>query len=133
MRRMTCVSLLGHLCFAFKASFQNSSLGDPYTWVPFLGASEIGLADPITGKVMPGSDGSPVLGHLLERLYSFLCSMAVAATTGKLIPFKYEAGAIARQCSRLGQTFLAGHAGHYQFARPAICSATSSSQLFPTG
>jgi hypothetical protein len=96
---------VGHLCFAFNGSFQNSSLGDPYTWVPVLGASEIGLADPITGfKVMPGSDGSPVLAIFSKDSIHLLYGSS--RDDWKLIPFKYEAGALARSVQQIGQTFL---------------------------
>lgn len=96
---------VGHLCFAFNGSFQNSSLGDPYTWVPVLGASEIGLADPITGfKVMPGSDGSPVLAVFSKDSIHLLYGSS--RDDWKLIPFKYEAGALARSVQQIGQTFL---------------------------
>ena len=96
---------VGHLCFAFNGSFQNSSLGDPYTWVPVLGASEIGLADPITGfKVMPGSDGSPVLAVFSKDSIHLLYGSS--RDDWKLIPFKYEAGALARSVQQVGQTLL---------------------------
>lgn len=96
---------VGHLCFAFSGSFQNSSIGDPYTWTPVLGASEIGLADPITGfKVMPGSDGSPVLAIFSKNSIHLLYGSS--RDDWKLIPFKYEAGALARSVQQIGQTFL---------------------------
>lgn len=96
---------VGHLCFAFNGSFQNSSLGNPYTWTPVLGASEIGLADPITGfKVMPGSDGSPVLAIFSKNSIHLLYGSS--RDDWKLIPFKYEAGALARSVQQIGQTFL---------------------------
>lgn len=96
---------VGHLVYGFGGSFQNSSLGDPYTWVPVLGASEIGLADPITDFAgMPGSDGSPVLALFSENSINLLYGSS--RDDWKLIPFKYEAGAIARSVQQIGQTFL---------------------------
>lgn len=96
---------VGHLVYGFGGSFQNSSLGDPYTWVPVLGASEIGLADPITDFAgMPGSDGSPVLAMFSDNSIHLLYGSS--RDDWKLIPFKYEAGAIARSVQQIGQTFL---------------------------
>ena len=96
---------VGHLVYGFGGSFQNSSLGDPYTWVPVLGSSEIGLADPITDFAgMPGSDGSPVLALFSENSIHLLYGSS--RDDWKLIPFKYEAGAIARSVQQIGQTFL---------------------------
>jgi len=43
------------LFFSFKASSQNSGLGEPFQWTPITGAAEIGLGDDITGyKTLPG-------------------------------------------------------------------------------
>lgn len=51
-----------HLFLAFGPSLQFSSLGDPYTWSPILGAGEIVMNDTITElSLLPGDQSSGAL------------------------------------------------------------------------
>lgn len=52
-----------HLFFTFGASLQHSAIGNPYSWSPLLGASEIALGEDISGLlVQPGSQSGGALG-----------------------------------------------------------------------
>ena len=95
----------GHLIYAYNGSFQNSAQGNPHSWTPVLGASEIGIGDQITGfATMPGSDGSPVLA-IISRNSTYLL-YGNNRDDWKLIPFQNEAGAINRSVQQIGQTYL---------------------------
>lgn len=101
-----CVAeFVNHLMFSFDGSVQNSATGDPYSWIPYLGAAEIAVGDPVTNFVVqPGSESSPVLSITSKNSVHMM--YGTSRDNWQLVPFKYEAGALKRSAQLIGQTFF---------------------------
>jgi hypothetical protein len=57
-----------HLFYAFAGSLQHSGIGNPYTWSPIFGASELGTGDTITGlSSVSGSETSAAMLVLCQN------------------------------------------------------------------
>lgn len=94
-----------HLFFSFSGSMQHSATGAPYQWIPYLGATEIGMGDVITGFVsQTGSDSSPVLAVFSVNGISMLYGSS--RDDWKMVAFRTESGAYAGSMQRVGQTFF---------------------------
>ncbi len=86
-------------------SVQHSAAGDPSTWSPILGASELGVGDDVTG-FSTETGGSLVIfsrnkTHILTGTGEILSSGVLDWT---LVEFSSESGAIENSINRLGQT-----------------------------
>lgn len=93
-----------HLFFSFDYSLQFSSLGDPYTWDPVLGAGEIGMNGTITNLTpLPGDQTSGALGVYTRNDTSIL--YGTSAEDFKLSVFNSGTGALAYTSQTLDQVY----------------------------
>lgn len=87
--------IIGHknyLLLSFLGSVQMSSIGNPYSWNPILGANEIGVGDPVTG-FMPAA-GSAAGDSALAIFTRGRAHMLYGASTAtfKLVTSKWDMG-----------------------------------------
>jgi hypothetical protein len=93
----------GHMLFlSFFGSVQNSALGDPLTWTVITGASEIALADAVTGfSEQPGSSTQGALAIFCRNSTYLLYGTSTA--NFQLIPQNPEQGAIPYTIQNVGR------------------------------
>lgn len=109
------IEFKNHLCYAFGASFQHSSPGQPYVWSVVIGAGEIALGDNITGfKVLPGAATGGALGMFSKDSSHVLYGNSVA--DWNLIAYKNEVGAIQDTIQQIGRTFFLSQNGIVDFS-----------------
>jgi len=94
-----------HLFFSFGASVQFSSPGDPFVWLPVLGASEIALGDNVTGfSVQRGSATGGALAIFSRNSTNMLYGNVKADFN--LVPQKLEVGGFANSVQNIGFTII---------------------------
>jgi len=94
-----------HLFLAFGSSVQHSVVGDPYNWVLWMGADEIGMSDFITGFVsMPGTETSATLAVLNRNSIGILYGSVHDDFSLQL--YKNGVGAIEWTAQFIGSTFM---------------------------
>lgn len=101
---------LNYLFLSFGPSVQNSALGNPYSWSPILGASEMNAGDTVTAfKQLQGGTSNPALlvstRGMLKILYG------TGPSSWSLIPYATESGAIANTVQRVGQAMMLSDRG----------------------
>ncbi len=98
--------IANHLVFSFGGSFQNSSTAAPYQWVPYLGASEIGIGDEITGFIsLPSSDTTPITAILSKNSIHLLYGSS--RDDWSMVAYKESgAGALPRTMQIAGERYL---------------------------
>ena len=100
-----------HLFFSFDNSVQHSSIGDPFTWSPITGASEINVGDTVTAfKVQPGSETGAALAVIsrnrIHILYGSNAGAIGAAGAWNLIQYREEVGAFPYSVQEFGITLM---------------------------
>jgi len=94
-----------HLFLAFGSSVQHAVTGDPYNWVLWMGADEIGMSDYITGFVsMPGTETSATLAILNRQSIGIL--YGTNHDDFNLQLYKNGVGAIEHTAQFIGSTFM---------------------------
>jgi len=94
-----------HLFLAFGSSVQHSVAGNPYSWVLWMGADEIGMSDSITGFVsMPGTETSATLAVLNRNSIGIL--YGTTHDDFNLQLYKNGVGAIEWTAQFIGSTFM---------------------------
>jgi len=94
-----------HLFLAFGSSVQHSVAGNPYSWVLWMGADEIGMSDSITGFVsMPGTETSATLAVLNRNSIGIL--YGATHDDFNLQLYKNGVGAIEWTAQFIGSTFM---------------------------
>jgi hypothetical protein len=105
-----------HLFYSFLWSVQHSSLGFPYQWTPVTGADEFGMGDNVTAFVsLPGSEDSATLAIFSRNSIGMLYGSG--ADNWQLLPYKREAGAIARTVQLIGNVFAMDDRGITKLAQ----------------
>lgn len=80
------------LFYAFASSLQHSGIGDPYSFAPIFGASELACGDTITGMLaVPGSDGGGAMATFTQNRTLVLYGNSV--DDWNLVTYSEEAGA----------------------------------------
>lgn len=95
-----------HMLFlSFFGSVQNSALGDPLTWTAITGASEIALADAVTGFAgQPGTSQQGALAIFCRNQTYVLYGTSTANFS--LIPQNPDQGAISYTVQNVGKTHV---------------------------
>jgi hypothetical protein len=94
-----------HLFYSFNASLQFSALGDPYSWVPLLGAGELAMNAEITNLiVLPGNQTSGALGVYTRNDTSVL--YGTGAVDFQLSTFNTGTGAIKHTAQNMDQAYV---------------------------
>lgn len=94
-----------HLFFAFGTSIQFSGLGEPYQWVPLLGAGEIVQPEPVTCFVIQPGDQSTGALAIYSDNYTYIL-YGTDSTSWNLVPYNTGAGAKAYSGQNLAQTYV---------------------------
>jgi hypothetical protein len=99
-----------HLFLAFGASLQFSSIGDPYSWDPVLGAGEIAMNDLITELILlPGDQSSGALAVYTKSDTSVLYGSSEANFA--LSTFNVGTGSMPYTAQNLDQTYVLNERG----------------------
>ena len=94
-----------HLFLSFGSSIQHSVAGEPYNWVLWMGADEIGMSDTVTGFVsMPGTETSATLAVLNRNSIGIL--YGTTHDDFNLQLYKSGIGAIEHTAQFIGSTFM---------------------------
>lgn len=94
-----------HLFFAFGTSIQFSALGEPYQWVPLLGAGEIVQPEPVTCFVIQPGDQSTGALAIYSDNYTYIL-YGTDSSNWNLVPYNTGAGAKAYSGQNLAQTYV---------------------------
>lgn len=99
-----------HLFLAFGSSLQFSSIGDPYSWSPILGAGEIAMNDLITELILlPGDQSSGALAVYTKSDTSVLYGSSEANFA--LSTFNVGTGSMPYTAQNLDQTYVLNERG----------------------
>lgn len=94
-----------HLFFAFGTSVQFSALGEPYQWVPLLGAGEIVQPEPVTCFVIQPGDQSTGALAIYSDNYTYIL-YGTDSSSWNLVPYNTGAGAKSYSGQNIGQTYV---------------------------
>ena len=94
-----------HLFFAFGTSVQFSALGEPYQWVPLLGAGEIVQPEPVTCFVIQPGDQSTGALAIYSDNYTYIL-YGTDSSNWNLVPYNTGAGAKSYSGQNIGQTYV---------------------------
>lgn len=92
-----------HVFFSFGSSVQHSGIGDPYSWSPVLGASELNVGDDVTSfHREPGEAGDGALSIFSANKIHIL--YGTSSADWNLEPYRPEVGAYEHTVQQVGQT-----------------------------
>lgn len=94
-----------HLFLAFGHSVQHSSIGDPMTYSPVLGALEINVGAPVTNMVpQPGQQGAGAMAIATES--SLFILYGTSSANWSLVTLQSEMGALPGSMQNIGVAFM---------------------------